>query len=325
MLSQCQFDGLVIGLKRTPETLNEFEDFWRDHQAWLKEQGYILNMRYSPNWIPSWTTFTTWITNGQWIKFGDCDVPIKRNFINAIRESDGEKVTLKRIHTPCFPAESSIAQFFSSEPLVSNPDNQCIPVYDVLRLPDDEDFEILVTPYYSWFRDPVCFSYGRLLNCFRGIIKGLQFMHHHDVSIDQVSYRGTEETRFYITDFSQCQYHLGHPPYNIWDYVYDISFLGRMLRSLFGNIFYYAPTCGAIGLVEKLTADMINEESFQHINMDEVMERFSYLTKSLCSWKLRARVRSYTESLHEGPCERLLNNVKHRWNIRLGPHFMEGS
>jgi hypothetical protein len=30
------------------------ERFWRDHQPWLEERGYMLRPRFHPNWKPSW-------------------------------------------------------------------------------------------------------------------------------------------------------------------------------------------------------------------------------------------------------------------------------
>ncbi len=30
------------------------EYFWRDHQSWLQQQGYMLRPRYHPDWKPSW-------------------------------------------------------------------------------------------------------------------------------------------------------------------------------------------------------------------------------------------------------------------------------
>ena len=30
------------------------EIFWRDHQVWLAERGYMLRPRYKPGWKPSW-------------------------------------------------------------------------------------------------------------------------------------------------------------------------------------------------------------------------------------------------------------------------------
>lgn len=30
-----------------------YEAFWRDHQVWLQEKGYMLRPRFHPDWIPS--------------------------------------------------------------------------------------------------------------------------------------------------------------------------------------------------------------------------------------------------------------------------------
>lgn len=34
--------------------LNDDEIWWRDHQVWLQERGYMLRPRYRPDWVPSW-------------------------------------------------------------------------------------------------------------------------------------------------------------------------------------------------------------------------------------------------------------------------------
>ena len=37
-----------------PGGLFRDEHFWRDHQPWLAESGYMLRPRYRHNWEPSW-------------------------------------------------------------------------------------------------------------------------------------------------------------------------------------------------------------------------------------------------------------------------------
>ena len=37
-----------------PCVLLEVEHYWRDRSLWLKERGYTLRPRYSPDWKPSW-------------------------------------------------------------------------------------------------------------------------------------------------------------------------------------------------------------------------------------------------------------------------------
>lgn len=34
--------------------LRSYEIYWRDHQEWLAERGYMLRPRYKPDWVPSW-------------------------------------------------------------------------------------------------------------------------------------------------------------------------------------------------------------------------------------------------------------------------------
>ncbi len=34
--------------------LTDGEIWWRDHQVWLQERGYMLRARYRPDWVPSW-------------------------------------------------------------------------------------------------------------------------------------------------------------------------------------------------------------------------------------------------------------------------------
>jgi hypothetical protein len=36
--------------------LYQSEYFWRHHQPWLAQRGYMLRPRYRPDWQPSWGT-----------------------------------------------------------------------------------------------------------------------------------------------------------------------------------------------------------------------------------------------------------------------------
>ena len=40
--------------RRDHRTLLSAEVFWRDHQEWLAQQGYMLRPRYRSGWKPSW-------------------------------------------------------------------------------------------------------------------------------------------------------------------------------------------------------------------------------------------------------------------------------
>ncbi len=43
----------------TPGGLKKAEFFWRDHQKYLAECGYMLRPRYDENWVPSWLNTKT--------------------------------------------------------------------------------------------------------------------------------------------------------------------------------------------------------------------------------------------------------------------------
>lgn len=49
------------------------EIFWRDHQKWLKEKGYLLRLRYYPDWVGSWGPNDTYFyfEDGQLIPVSD--------------------------------------------------------------------------------------------------------------------------------------------------------------------------------------------------------------------------------------------------------------
>jgi hypothetical protein len=45
-----------LGLPETynPAKLISSEIFWREHQKWFQDCGYMLRSRYMPDWKPSW-------------------------------------------------------------------------------------------------------------------------------------------------------------------------------------------------------------------------------------------------------------------------------
>ena len=46
--------ALLASKPRDPCVIFKGEHYWRDRSLWLKEQGYVLRPRYSPDWKPSW-------------------------------------------------------------------------------------------------------------------------------------------------------------------------------------------------------------------------------------------------------------------------------
>ncbi|KAF7306394.1 Protein kinase domain-containing protein [Mycena indigotica] len=51
---------------RTPD-----EQFWVNHQPFLRSKGYKLRLRYQPNWTPSWTLPGSNFKYGHYYDFED--------------------------------------------------------------------------------------------------------------------------------------------------------------------------------------------------------------------------------------------------------------
>ncbi|KAI0915759.1 hypothetical protein AcV5_003592 [Taiwanofungus camphoratus] len=82
-------------------------------------------------------------------------LPLRHPYIlDATRISDGRVVTLKKTSRSVHPYEADIGQFLSSVPLASDPQNHCVPIYDTLQVPDEEDSLILVMPFLRTYNSP---------------------------------------------------------------------------------------------------------------------------------------------------------------------------
>jgi len=135
-----QIDGLLPG-----------EEFWRDHVPWLKGKVYQLRARYQFDRVLSWPG------NGeeaQWRHEDDGHMHIRPNIRDVLRMSDGETVALKRISRDVHPYEDEISIFFSSESLKTDTENHCVPILEVLDVPDENNTSILVMPLSRDFTHP---------------------------------------------------------------------------------------------------------------------------------------------------------------------------
>ncbi|KAJ7782476.1 kinase-like domain-containing protein [Mycena maculata] len=157
--------------------LSESETFWRDHQPWLEECGYMLRPRYRPGWVRSWegTNKDPWhCTDGPPGRF--------LLVLDAVRIRDKTDVCLKRIDTGKHKLECEIGTFFSSGSLADDPENHCVPILETLQFPDDEKITILVMPLLRKYSDPRFDTFGEAVDFFGQIFEGLKFMHDHNVA-----------------------------------------------------------------------------------------------------------------------------------------------
>ncbi|TBU31676.1 hypothetical protein BD311DRAFT_688661 [Dichomitus squalens] len=153
------------------------EYFWRDHQSWLREQGYLLRSRYHPDWKPSWAG-----TKKNYKACEDGQVSGIFGILDATRTSDDRVVVLKQLSKIYHPYEVEISKLFSSKPLASEPRNHSVPIYDVLQSPLDEDIVILVMPYLIRHQEVRFETIGEAVECFRQLFEGLQFIHEQHVA-----------------------------------------------------------------------------------------------------------------------------------------------
>jgi hypothetical protein len=93
--------------------------------------------------------------------------------MDATRISDGKFVLLKCLQKSTFPYEVEISTFLSSSPLADDPKNHCVPVYEVLQLPDDNDKVIIVMPLLRKYGNPRFDTIGEVVGFFSQVFEVL--------------------------------------------------------------------------------------------------------------------------------------------------------
>ncbi|KZT29119.1 hypothetical protein NEOLEDRAFT_1128691 [Neolentinus lepideus HHB14362 ss-1] len=154
------------------EDLLPYEIFWRDQQQWLKTRGYMLRPRYAPDWAPSWT-----VSGKPRFSCEDGQSSEYSQLMDAVRISDGVIVALKRISNVYEPEEREFGVLFSSEPFRDDPQNHCVPIYEVLDVPADDEIQIIVMPFLRIWDDPPFDTFGEVVSFIQQSVEGLYFMH----------------------------------------------------------------------------------------------------------------------------------------------------
>ncbi|PCH36056.1 hypothetical protein WOLCODRAFT_140201 [Wolfiporia cocos MD-104 SS10] len=164
-------------MKPSKGGLLQEEYFWRDHYEWLAGRGYLLRSRYKPDWIPSWKD-----SSAPYWRCDDGHGAMVPHLLDATRIADGSMVVLKKILKSEHPYEIDINEFFSTEPLKSDPRNHCIPIYEAIDVPEQDDAVLLVMPLLRRFDSPPFETVGEAVEFFSQVFEGLQFMHDHHVA-----------------------------------------------------------------------------------------------------------------------------------------------
>jgi hypothetical protein len=145
----------------------------------------MLRSRYMPDWKASWLG-----TKKPYFMCEDGHVPTVCysdfvcllhyifNFcqfasflMDATRISDGASVALKSIKPSVHPYEVEIGTYLLSEPLASDPKNHCVPIYEVLDVPDVDDTVILVMPFLRRYNLPPLQTFGESVDFFQQIFE----------------------------------------------------------------------------------------------------------------------------------------------------------
>ncbi|KAI4520858.1 hypothetical protein K525DRAFT_285554 [Schizophyllum commune Loenen D] len=152
------------------------EQWWVDHREWLENRGYLLRPRFTPGWQPSWHDPKVNVDDAE-----DRFPADRPNVLDAIKLPHGEPVMLKRVNKQ-HSNEVDITTMLSSPSLAKDSRNHCVPVYDVLEIPDDDDLRILVLPLLRKYDDPPFDTVGEVVDCLRQVLECVQFLHEHNIS-----------------------------------------------------------------------------------------------------------------------------------------------
>ncbi|CDO77756.1 hypothetical protein BN946_scf184993.g19 [Trametes cinnabarina] len=194
------------------------ELFWQARYNYLKDHGYLLRPRYSPNWRPSW--------EGTNIDPTYCEDSIKLldyQVMDATRLLDGERVAIKSFYKQ--GQELHIAQYFAS---IKDTANRCVPIREILPDPHDPNFGLMVMPYLRPCNSPDFATVGDVIEFVDQTLEGLAFMHRHNVAHRDVAVEN-------IMMDAKRLYPSGHHPIRLEytpDTLYPISALPRAGREI---------------------------------------------------------------------------------------------
>jgi hypothetical protein len=93
--------------------------------------------------------------------------------MDAIRIKDGAPVMLKKVDKLGneYNQEVEISLYLSSPERSEDPHNHCVPVHEMLEIPDDDGFAILVLPLLRSFKSPRFDTIGECIDFFQQIFE----------------------------------------------------------------------------------------------------------------------------------------------------------
>ncbi|KAF8124263.1 hypothetical protein K438DRAFT_1436369, partial [Mycena galopus ATCC 62051] len=152
------------------------ERFWVSMQPFLLAQGYQLQPRYDPDWIPSWIRkiFIQELRDEE----EDTIPMIYDCVLDATRICDGKKVILKRVETNS--QEIEIMKYLNHPSVRDDPRNRTIKLLDIIPAPQTF-WSFLVMPYCRVFKYPPFHCGNEFVEAMCQFLEGLQFMHENNI------------------------------------------------------------------------------------------------------------------------------------------------
>jgi hypothetical protein len=96
--------------------------------------------------------------------------------MDGTRRLDGKHVMLKKIYPDEGPHELKITQLFSSREHAQNPRNHCVPLLDIVEIPQNGQ-KLMVMPLLRPFNDPHFQTFGEFVAFFTQICEVRSFQH----------------------------------------------------------------------------------------------------------------------------------------------------
>ncbi|KAI9063466.1 hypothetical protein FKP32DRAFT_1572015 [Trametes sanguinea] len=191
--------------------LTPVECWWRDHQPFFAEHGYMLRPRYRPGWVPSWQRDPS--IDIFFAEDRHTTHALRPHLMDARRTSDDSLVLIKRIHSNS--TELAIATYLNSRELCQDPRNHTVPVLDVLCDPEDDTVSFLVMPFLRNIDDPPFESLENVLDCCEQLLEGLVFMHDHGIAHRDCAYKNVmvdASPLFPLGHHAMAHYGIPHEP-----------------------------------------------------------------------------------------------------------------
>ncbi|KAJ7670462.1 hypothetical protein B0H17DRAFT_1162153 [Mycena rosella] len=262
---------------------------------------------------------------------------VSRHVLDAIRIRDNAdvafKILLKNSHVYGQFVEVEIGTFFSSDPLAKDPRNHCdcVPILDVLHVPDNEYGTIIVLPLLREYRQPRFDTFGEAVDILGQIfeVRTVQQIRMAQTRLNSVAsssrdcsdkakfYNRTQRPpKYYLIDFGLSRkYPTRDPPpleppiiggdktvpeHQRADpcdpFPTDIYVLGNMiLRKFTVGESLASAKLFEVEFMRPLVDGMVAVDPAKRPTMDEAVARFATVRAGLSSWKPRSRVVKETD------------------------------